>query len=272
MITFEHEGATITLEFTHGTTVVRPWPKRPGVGVERENCTAKLTHNGEQAAVATVVRSNTDKHSLGKARKYALAKALNEGWLRYVGNFQALKKAVWAAYLNPWDTQEAKKLPAEAKLTAVDLAKDVLRLLDAKSIKAQSGYYCTLPDSWTYKSGTSVQEHLRSNPKDPCGVCALGSLFMSFVDRHNQVSMPDNWVGLNYDATMIEKLSPYFSMKQLVMIETAFEGTLISARGVAVEGDWIYQCKKFLDAYYDKDRRLRAIMQNIIDNGGEFKP
>ena len=73
---------------------------------------------------------------------------------------------------------------------------------------------------------------------------------------------------------MREKLRQFFEPKQLAMIEAAFE---ISSAYVGKEGQdsdqGIHASIEFgRGSPQDSRARLTAIMQNIVDNKGEFRP
>jgi hypothetical protein len=119
-----------------------------------------------------------------------------------------------------------------------------------------------------------------------CDVCATGSLLMSLILFKNDVKMEDLTcgTGLQYanrqswqrnakiDVTKVGKrLHKYFTPNQLRLIEIAFEGGT---------GFFNYdrsslndrKAVNFGENYRHASERLIAIMENMLDNDGIFKP
>lgn len=174
----------------------------------------------------------------------------------------------------------------------VRIAKDVIEQLDAKKLIAKHGTYLQLssiaakkkydiryfswPDFEDKKSKiaeTQISEVVSANS---CKVCAIGAVFASAVKRANHCTIGDmnsDADGLNDDIFMRSYLKSWFSREQLALMEIAFDRTDQSIDGDASGAD-----DDVLDAAYNfaskqtAGGRLRAIMQNIIDNDGEFVP
>lgn len=121
-----------------------------------------------------------------------------------------------------------------------------------------------------------------NNPKEDiivlrknCKVCALGGLFLSYIGLYNSVDKFD--MVSSYDDSMIEterynitdKLSKYFSDKQLNMIECAFEGGDVDCNLSYKEEE---VCAAFTSKCKTPAGRLRKILTNILENDGLFKP
>lgn len=172
------------------------------------------------------------------------------------------------------------------EVTAVDLARDVIKWIDAKRIVACPGTYLggeelddieydiefnagkTLVGGEEVTGDTSLKDIF---PKIKCDVCAIGGLLYSYIDRFNQVNL-DEIVGS--DSMAIKKLSSYFSEGQLRLMETAFEGEIIDS-GYFREHEYNTYVisnlgKHFYSNYADSDQRLKAIMRNVIRNNGKF--
>lgn len=172
------------------------------------------------------------------------------------------------------------------KKLAVEIAKDVLAQLKVKKFIATSGDYCSLyekNDELGYCYGTyidvktSAKELFRNNKKVFCRVCALGSLFMSYVNLKNKKTVeeinrfhPHN--GPNDENTKI--LLNIFHPADLIMMETVFEiGEVsqdLSGDRDTVSKDIIQMCEDYGCGFDDEDSRLKAIMKNIIRNNGRF--
>lgn len=127
--------------------------------------------------------------------------------------------------------------------------------------------------------------------KESCEVCALGACFLSSVKLNNKFkfkfSRQDPGSFSIQIKPLFEKLKQYFTVEQIFMIENSFE------MGAGFLSDWdnVKKLKTFLkkasfdrlykkyywDAvhfgnkyYTEPDKRLEAIMKNIVKNKGLF--
>lgn len=155
----------------------------------------------------------------------------------------------------------------------------------------------------TYVRDPDVQWVLRGKT---CEVCAIGALFVAKVDRVDDLPFSRMHGTLNSDEAMRDYLETDFPPLQLALLELAFEGAWILEQlgetdpDVTARDIWdtceyhddSYACLKceacelrppfaaalaFYRRYIGRDgepaeRRLRAIMANIIENGGDFRP
>ena len=157
----------------------------------------------------------------------------------------------------------------------VMIAQDVLAQIKTKRYVAESGCWVQ-PNikaacEKNLKDEDSVQELFAKKKIKSCNVCALGGLFMSCTNLNNNTTVEDLkkefYIGdFVYDDSKISNgLNRIFTRKQLILIESYFEGG---------EGYFKGDNEKTLAflANYDDDERLEMIMQNIIDNDGTFKP
>lgn len=193
----------------------------------------------------------------------------------------------------------------------VQIAKDVLNHLDTRQLVAQSGAYISrveynvgglkpyTEDYYRARERVQYSPDARKELLDgkvTCAVCAIGSVFVCAVERKNEISMYDV---VNAGKTrMTAYLKDFFSLEQLDLMEVAFEGgptCCESARYRPMERCSLPGCENTtctvrgtptpeaqveLDAAQrlysqlagDDDAIMRAIMQNIIDNCGEFRP
>lgn len=158
---------------------------------------------------------------------------------------------------------DLSKIPkAEARVL---IAQDVLNQLNLKKIIATSGTYFAFEDV-PFDEKDFLHEVL---DKTQCQVCALGSLYYSRVQVANETKCDvvervgdyeeDSVLNsVNNVHTIMPDLNQYFDWSALDKIENYFEGWF--------EGDTFYY------ANLDPEIRMRKIMQNIIDNNGDFKP
>lgn len=170
-------------------------------------------------------------------------------------------------------------------ITAVDLAKDVIRLLRAKKIKVPAdGYasvYLTLNRHIPLGTfvGKSLQKVICLKQWKPCNVCALGALFMAHVDKNNQVQLDGTVSQFNQHRDNVAgPLSAYFSNLQLHLIETVYEqrvawsDRLRELDGVSGIGLMRNSAITFGEKTSGRRNRIISIMQNIIANNGKFCP
>lgn len=129
----------------------------------------------------------------------------------------------------------------------------------------------------------SVQKLFLGKEITTCNCCALGSMLMSCTLYNNKQTAEDLYAesdNLGEDVRDGRRLSnglnKYFSKPQLELIELAFEG---SDGFFAYEGTSADISEKQYDAailfhetYTDPTKRLVAIMNNVIENKGTFKP
>jgi hypothetical protein len=102
-----------------------------------------------------------------------------------------------------------------------------------------------------------------------CEVCAKGGLFVSYIGRVNNFS--DDCLGNDESNEAHKKLLEVFTLRQLAIIEYAFEGTQY-IYSVNIPYDLEKKLHKFYDENYDDDdKRLIKICENIIKNKGTFK-
>jgi hypothetical protein len=137
----------------------------------------------------------------------------------------------------------------------VKVAEDVLTRLPNLKVKTETGYIRPLTDAKEEElcevRYDSAKKHL-SKFERKCNVCALGSLLLSHVRVNNELTVDDVLNANGYHDDLLE----YFEHDQLQLIESHFENN-----------------KKIDGCFYEEDdERLEAIMQNIVDNDGEFNP
>lgn len=145
-------------------------------------------------------------------------------------------------------------------VTAVEIAKDVIALLNAKKLVATKGTY----GDFNYRTRLELTssydgsfQPIIQSPNFQCEACALGGLFIAYVDKFNSVNLDNgNRPG---SERMVEILAPFFGNDEHVLyqIESYFEG-------------WGTRGTNFYYKNPDADTRLRKICQNIIDNNGTF--
>jgi hypothetical protein len=170
------------------------------------------------------------------------------------------------------------KIPkAEARVL---IAKDVIKQLKAKKLRALSGTYVRVRQNRGGKlfrdqdveDGLDVRDVLRQRAKQ-CDVCAKGAILIATIMKFdNMPVMPEFLSSDAFDVLGMvacgNRYDGFFSQGQLDQIERAFENPelddCVTLNPLMV---------KYPRGKRDGDHnRLIAIMENIIDNGGTFKP
>ena len=128
----------------------------------------------------------------------------------------------------------------------VMITQDVIAFVKADKLLATTGTYCA--------PMTTEDE-----PYASCKVCGVGSLLVAATYRKGAAIKPDDDV--------FDRLRPWFSEKQLLLIEEAFECWEDFATGC-----WGNAGGSYWPASYTPQQRLLSIMRNIVRNGGKFVP
>ncbi len=176
---------------------------------------------------------------------------------------------------------------AFAKLSAskkrVQIAKDVLMHLDAMKIKAKVGKWVTPHGAPSEVAPNSEIRDVFSKMKS-CHACAVGSMFVSAMLRADKfrgcdLDSANSWARDDSEDVYVEfddndmtgYLKRFFSVDQIAKMESAFE-----QRDSMLDGDSVWdeyaKAVEFGLKHRSADKRLRAIMQNVIDNNGIFRP
>lgn len=155
------------------------------------------------------------------------------------------------------------------------ILKDALAQIKLQFLKPAHMGVCDLK-YFDDETGNGAKEILQKfkTENDACYVCARGSLLLAGVMRFNKFSVDDLTTAEHdgsYDEDSITdtKLKSWFSPKQLMMMETAFEN---SYNDIELGEDLWIRCADFGLRYRSPKRRLIAILENAIKNKGEFKP
>lgn len=169
-----------------------------------------------------------------------------------------------------------KRLSASAKRVAI--AKDVLAQLAARKYRATCGTYVDgLDVSQNVADDVQLQE-IVAGQQESCDVCGIGSVFLSAVRLGDNLKVGDALYDRDYDANfdesvMADKVREYFEPAQLALIETAFERSRIGmSEDWHEDDDAMERALKFGSRYRSDTARLKAIMENIVENKGVFKP
>lgn len=161
----------------------------------------------------------------------------------------------------------------------VSIAKDVLKQLKAKKFIASPGVWVDdkklgYLDEYVYtrteKAEGPIDACTFANGITKCKVCALGSIFVSAARMYKIMLSGSLETEEVFDNLATSPLKRYFSVKQLELIEYAFEG----GDGVYIPGNFNDELDglAFFLAHRTPTDRLEAIMRNIVKNNGTFIP
>ncbi len=155
------------------------------------------------------------------------------------------------------------------KALAVRVAADVLESLKVLTVVHGKYVYSEKISFEGLKGSKEQAQYL----KKECDVCALGACLLSLVTLKNkfEFSAQANYDGEKYICMgwqeVADRLSEAFTQEQIQLIEDAFECAQLGTSYPSTE-----HAIRFGKRYTDNKQRVRAIMKNIIRNGGEFIP
>lgn len=153
-------------------------------------------------------------------------------------------------------------MPCEKRIA---IAKDVIAQVRSQKFVAEQGTYIRAK-GYKYEDRVAHKDkvdELLQIEGVTCNVCAKGAVFMSYVMKTGGCDVSDaNHSGTH---TIAHKLKDIFDSDQLDLMESAFER---SPFGRCDPGDAV----RFGRKYGNSHDRLIAIMENVIENKGTFKP
>lgn len=174
----------------------------------------------------------------------------------------------------------------------VAIAQDVIEQLNLQKFVATSGEYFIAED---IPNTNSLQKAI-DNKEVQCSVCAMGAVFASRVRLGNECNIGAvnstyaelGNVQVNSD-NVLNYTTDIFTEEQMRIMEFCFEGRDVD---MMFKPNWVYlsdfdseeeyeaevdritelnrKCEAFYEAYYSEEDRMRAIMNNIISNKGQF--
>lgn len=160
---------------------------------------------------------------------------------------------------------------------AVRIAKDVLLQLKVKKLIATEGKYFTAYYDWTkIKEGVDLEDlKTLTNISNSCQACAIGAAICSYANLNGPIRYSQAQHGTSIRT--IFSSNNIFSLETLGLIEAAFERAP-NFHNIAVNvvsetySPAAHRAVKFGKKYKNPESRLKAIMNNIIQNRGVFKP
>jgi hypothetical protein len=175
----------------------------------------------------------------------------------------------------------------------VEIARDVIAQLKAKTIVAASVYFTSDELEYRIEKGVDVDRGDASvafAQATDCQVCGIGSLFKCAVQSSN--GLPFKNFAKAYGSTIREEeaayLSKWFSAEMLDLVEDYYERAYDWSCDYSCRSTCRSTCRslpngrrsgELMDIYNhpilrqdDNNTRLTMIMQNLISNRGEFRP
>lgn len=152
----------------------------------------------------------------------------------------------------------------------IAIIKDVLLRLKKQNIVAERGDFMKIPYLFEGKNNFNLKDFINNKETKDCEVCAKGALFCSWVGINNEFTSKDN-VNAENDSKSILVMSSVFTLKQLSLIETAFECKYFPWNEKLTDKE-IDKCSDFGEKYQEDGDRLVAILKNMLKNNGVFKP
>jgi len=157
------------------------------------------------------------------------------------------------------------------------IALDVLKQLKSRKLISRNLSYC-LPKKEICLSYRDMNaQQVFNEVFDGCRACAMGSLLLSNVRLNNKLLVRDLYPLCQPEIHYF--LSDYFDIKTLLCIEAFFEGSIVEtiysmdeAEKIKIVeiGEYSSQFRFFFKKSRTPTKRLRLIMQNIVDGKGDF--
>lgn len=153
----------------------------------------------------------------------------------------------------------------------VAIATDIIKQLDAHKLHVDHGKYF---GNWGDVRETFLEE-LDARPyintiQDMCTVCQLGALLLSKIRLYNEHKIETIVkIKATDDDVMYDSLANIFPYKMLQMMEMCFEHYYLNRRHGGLSEEEQRNCKEFTRGLSPEDR-IRKVMTNIIENGGDL--
>lgn len=177
----------------------------------------------------------------------------------------------------------------------VAIARDVLKRLRYLHLK-EDNYITEITSVELKVPPTANAQEVLPVVEKKCEVCALGGMLLSYCRLYDKMTVEDllpetdnenESDEMRYAGSFAvnDHLGKIFSLAEMARIETAFEGTRENGWRMyaPIEQNYYHgdhpptmsaeqrdAANDFHDKYPEPSERLRAIMQNIVKNGGTF--
>ena len=174
------------------------------------------------------------------------------------------------------------KIPFETLKTAagkrVRIAQDALEQLRLKKLISTPGTYLDFvclnkqDDFGNFEDAADRSVHaVLATKGEACEVCALGSLLVGLSKNNGDFRSAEN---------IKNDLSKYFSNEQMSLVEAFYENDItFLCSGLDWPEDDLWEdqyssepLERFQTKYPNDTKRLKTILENIVENRGEFVP
>lgn len=185
-----------------------------------------------------------------------------------------------------------KKVKAKSSLSSeqkakerVLIAKDVIKTINSGYLRPAHFVYLEMETDKSVPTldGGKFSVKKALDQAKYCDVCAKGAIFASYVKKHNECYIGEGYEGKtvgSYDQAeelkwcgsdfIVKSVRSLFTKNQMDLIEMYFEGSPQSTNKILISH--FSKARAFYSSYENAEQRMIAIMKNIIENKGTFKP
>ena len=154
----------------------------------------------------------------------------------------------------------------------ITIAEDVIASLKLGKYEATPGNYFGISSDNNEEDTIKDPQALLIHEGVNCDVCAIGAIFASKVRKGNKCNIDLAYSDNTHDTALIANLKGIFNEEELRIIETAFEGEVQNNCALNEIAERKAEAWHNKNHPYDANKRLTAIMKNIIKNNGNFIP
>lgn len=168
---------------------------------------------------------------------------------------------------------DSKKLVGK-ELQRVIILSDVIQQLNTKHFVAQDGIYgriylkhdfISISNPYINKNNANLELKEVIDDSTQCNACAIGSLFLSAVDIHDNLKL-GQLCEQNSDGYLLVKfLEPWFDNLELRLMESVFEQDYKHSTRI------MYKLEAELDGYKTYSKMLDVLLREIIANTIKYK-
>lgn len=160
----------------------------------------------------------------------------------------------------------------------IKVAMDVILLIKNRQIQFTSQSLVSFDEvaSIEFRHGTQLKSYLdKILQKGQCCVCGVGACLISLVNLADKYKIDKNLSSHDCYTKQYKHVIKVFGKQNTYLIEAAFEmggGSMPCYIKHVNFFDESHPAREFGKEYDDDGERLKAIMENIIENDGDFIP
>lgn len=163
---------------------------------------------------------------------------------------------------------------------AVNVASEALTMVNEGNVRISPGAFVQitnkeLRDTLADNEGEQLQQYI-TQFYGKCRVCMLGACFLAHVRRLNDLTITSEvYKGSADGKYYVNAMSKVFGKKRLQMMEVAFEegqGAYQRTNPDLILTNLEYESALNFCRGEDPTVRVQLILENVIDNGGTFRP